>query len=182
MRLLTAISASAVLLSSTSASAMSDARAQDAADAFSQLCVAMFVGREPGVDPQRFNVTQLSDATREQIKPHIKASTLWDVHAKASDASMLMHYDPQGICVVEIAEADEHSVQRAVAQVAVDTAASLNTAAIIQPSETRQVEGLTATTLSWRFPSRGNDVLIMLTTVPVAKFMIQHVLTISYVS
>lgn len=141
----------------------------------------MFIGGQAGADPKRFDVTKLDDATRKQIKPDIKASTLWDVHAKASDASMLVHYEPSGMCVVEIAEADEASVQSAVAQAAADAAASLDTTAIAQASETRQVGGLEATTSSWRFRSEGREVLIMVTTLPVSKFMIQHVLTASYV-
>lgn len=181
MRLASAFLACAVAVVSTTALAAPDPRAQDAADAFSQLCVSMFVGGESDADPQRFVVTKLDEATRKQIKPDIKASTLWDVHAKGSDASMLVHYEPSGICVVEIAEAEEASVQRAVAQAAADAASSLDTTATTQVGETRQVGGLTATTSSWRFTSKGGEVLIMLTTLPESKFMIQHVLTASYV-
>jgi len=181
MRLVSAFLACAVALSPTIALAAADARAQDAADAFSQLCVSMFVGGKSTADPERFDVTELDDATRKQIKPDIKASTLWDVHAKRSDASMLVHYEPSGMCVVEIAEADEAAVQSAVARAAADAATSLNTTAISQAGETRQVGGLKATTSSWRFTSEGGDVLIMLTTLPESKFMIQHVLTASYV-
>jgi len=141
----------------------------------------MFVGGKSGADPQRFDVTKLDDATRKQIKPDMKASTLWDVHAKASNASMLVHYEPQGMCVVEIAEADEVSVQNAVAQLAAEAANSLNSTAVAQEAQSRQVSGLTATISSWRFPSAEGEVLIMLTTLPEAKFMIQHVVTASYV-
>lgn len=181
MRFLSVVLACAVVLSPTTVLAAPDARAQDATDAFSQLCVSMFLGGKSGVDPNRFDVTQLDDATRKQIKPDIKASTLWDVHAKGSDASMLVHYEPSGLCVVEVAEADETSVQSAVAQSAANAATSLNTTAMAQAGETRQVGGLKATTSSWRFRSKGGDVLIRLTTLPEAKFMIQHVLTASYV-
>ena len=182
MRLLSAFLTCVVASSSAAALAAPDARAQDAADAFSQLCVSMFIGGNSSADPQRFDVTKLDDATRKQIKPDIKASALWDVHAKASDASMLVHYEPSEMCVVEIAEADEASVQSAVAQVAADAAASPDTTAIPQAGETRQVGGLKATTSSWRFQSKGRDVLIMVTTLPESKFMIQHVLTASYIS
>lgn len=141
----------------------------------------MFVGGKSGADTQRFDVTKLDDATRKQIKPDIKASTLWDVHAKASDASMLVYYEPQGMCVLEIAEADEVSVQNAVAQVAADAATSLNTTAVAQEVEARQIGGLTVTISSWRFRSEGGEVLIMLTTLPDSRFMIQHVVTASHV-
>lgn len=94
---------------------------------------------------------------------------------------MLVHYEPQGLCVVEVAEANEASLQSAVAQVANSAASSLKTAATAQPKASRKVEGLTATTFSWRFPSAAGDVLIMLTTLPEPKFMIQHVITASYV-
>lgn len=141
----------------------------------------MFVGGTSSADPKRFDVTKLADATRKQIKPDIQATTLWDVHAKASDASMLVHYEPDGLCVVEIAEADEESLQSAVAQVVAVAAASLNTPATTQEKATRQVGGLTATTSSWRFSSPAGEVLIMATTLPEAKFMVQHVVTASYV-
>jgi len=181
MRLRSAILTCTVALTPAVVLAAPDTRGQDAADAFSQLCISMFVGGESGADSNRFDVTKLDKSTREQIKPDIGASALWDVHAKASDASMLVHYEPQGMCVVEIAEADEASVQNAVAQVAADAAASLNTTAKAQGTTRRVVKGLTATTSSWRFPSTGGEVLIMLTTLPEAKFMIQHVVTASYV-
>ena len=181
MRFLLAFLACAVTSSSASALGVPDARAQDAADAFSQLCVSMFIGGKSSADPQRFEVTELDDATRKQIKPDISSSMLWDVYAKTSNASMLLHYEPTGICVVEIAEANEASVQSAVAQAAADAAASLNTTAVAQDSQTRQVSGLKATTSSWRFRSNERDVLIMATTLPESKFMIQHVLTVSYV-
>ena len=141
----------------------------------------MFVGEESGADPRRFAVTKLDDATRKQIKPDIKASTLWDVHAKGSGASMLVHYEPSGICVVELAEADETAVQNAVAQAAFVAASSLGTIAVPQAESTRKVGGLIATTSSWRIKSEGADMLIMVTTTPETKFMIQHVLTASYV-
>ena len=141
----------------------------------------MFVGGESGADPQRFAVTKLDDATRKQIKPEIKASTLWDVHAKRSGVSMLVHYEPSGMCVVEIAEADETAVQNAVTQAASKAAITLNSTAIPQAEKTRKVGGLKATTSSWRFAAEGRDVLIMVTTLPESKFMIQHVLTVSYV-
>ena len=181
MRTLSFTLAIAAVLSPVTVSAAPDARAQDAADAFSQLCVSMFIGGKSGADHQRFEVTRLDDATRRQIKPNIKASTLWDVRGKASDASMLMHYEPEGLCVVEMAEADEASMQSAVAKVASDAAISLNKTATEQEKLTRLVQGMTATTSSWRFPSDKGGVLVMLTTLPEAKFMIQHVITVSYV-
>ncbi len=141
----------------------------------------MFVGGQSSADPQRFDVHKLDDATRRQIKPDIKASTLWDVHAKASDASMLVHYEPEGICVVEVAEADELSVQRAVSQLAANAARELKTTAVEQKESIRAVQSLTATTSSWRFKSPQGEVLVMATTLPEAKFMIQHVLTASFV-
>lgn len=158
-----------------------DTRASDAADAFSGLCLSMFIGKESGADPQRFDVTKIDDATKRRIKPNIGASTLWDVHAKTSDASMLVHYEPQGLCVVEIAEADEKSVQDAVAQAASVAASALRTTVTAQPVSTRQIEGTTATTASWRFGSPKGDVMVMLTTMPASKVMVQHVMTASYV-
>jgi hypothetical protein len=174
------IISAAALLSST-AYAAPDRRAIDAADAFSSLCLSVFIGKESAADSQRFEVTELDDTTKRQIKPDIGASTLWDVHAKISDASMLVHYEPQGLCVVELAEADEKSVQEAVAQVASAAAGVLGKSATAQPVTTRRIERTTATTASWRFGSPKGDVLVMLTTTPEPKFMVQHVMTASYV-
>lgn len=181
MRFVSAAFFCVVALSPTSVFAAQDTRAQDAADAFSQLCLSLFIGGESVADPKRFDVTKLDDATRQQIKPAIKASTLWDVHARASNASMLVHYEPDGICVVEVAEADEGSVQKAVARVVADAASSLETAAVPQETVTRQVDGLTATTSSWGFRSAAGEVRIMVTTLPESKFMIQHVMTVNFV-
>ena len=181
MKVFAALLACAVSFSPTIALAATDGRGRDAADAFSQLCLSVFLGRASDADPERFETTKLNDATRKQIKPDIKATTLWDVHAKASDASMLVHYEPQGLCVVEIAEADELSVQNAVAQVAAEAAVSVKTTAIAEERTTRKIGGLISTTSTWRFPSAGREVLVVLTTLPEAKFMIQHVVTASYV-
>lgn len=171
--------ASALSLASPAMLGVADPRAQDAADAFSQLCIALHVGETPTADPDRFDVTELGEKTRREIKPNIKASSLWDVHAKASDASMLVYYEPQGICVVEIAEADEASVLNAIGDAAERAAKKLGATPIKQEREARKVAGLITTSSVWRLPSQQGDVLIMLTTTPEPKYMIQHVVTVS---
>lgn len=171
--------ASALSLASPAKLGEADPRAQDAADAFSQLCIALHVGEAPTADPDRFDITELDEGTRREIKPDIKASSLWDIHAKASDASMLVHYEPSGICIVEIAEADEASVLNAIGQAAEKAAKKLGTTTIKQESEARKVAGLMTTSSVWRLPSQQGDVLIMLTTTPEPKYMIQHVVTVS---
>lgn len=168
-------------LLATGASAEPDPRADDAASAFSSLCLAMFTGKLPEADPKRFEMTKLDEATKKQIKPDVRADALWNVRGRASDAMMLVHYEPSGICVVEVAEADEQSVQDGVRAVAQSAAQAVGKAATEQPAVHKMVEGLTATNLSWRFPTAKGDVLIMVTTVPEPKFMIQHVITASYV-
>lgn len=92
---------------------------------------------------------------------------------------MLVHYEPSGICIVEIAEADEASVLNAIGQAAEKAAKKLGTTTIKQESEARKVAGLMTTSSVWRLPSQQGDVLIMLTTTPEPKYMIQHVVTVS---
>ncbi|WP_395672622.1 NMCC_0638 family (lipo)protein [Phenylobacterium sp.] len=168
-------------LFASTASAAPDPRAEDAANAFSGLCLSMFAGRQPDVDTKRFEITKFDEATKKRIKPHVQADALWNVQGRASGAMMLVHYEPTGLCVVEVAEADERSVQDSVRAVADVAARALGQAATEQPVSRKKVQGLTATNSSWRFPTPKGDVLVMVTTVPEPKFMIQHVITASYV-
>lgn len=156
-----------------------DPRAVDAADAFSHLCLALQVGETPSVDPARFEVTELDEATRRAIKPSIEAKSLWDVHAKQSDASMLVHYEPGGMCVVEVAEADDRSMRTAVEQAVTKAGEKLGAEVEKLTDRNRKMGGLKTTTSTWSLTTVDSKVFIMLTTAPEPKFMIQHVMVVS---
>lgn len=170
----------AALLTDVSSEA-SDPRADDAAAVFSTLCIGTYAGAAGELEPSRFEVTKLDEATARRIKPRLAKQTIWDVHGIRSDVSMLVHNDPAGACVVEIAEADETAVRRAFERAAANAASALGAPATPQPVQTKHIEGKDATAQSWRYRTTKGDVLIVLTTYPDPKFMVQHIATISYV-
>ena len=102
-----AIAAAVGLISASPA----DQRATDAVSAFSDLCVSLFTGEPSDVDPSRFSVTKLPPQTVKKIKPNLAKQTVWDVSGTQSDVHMLVHYDPIGVCVVEVAAADEEAIR-----------------------------------------------------------------------
>lgn len=163
-----------------SAAETPDPRAQDAADVFLDLCVNTLAGTVGELDPKRFEVTKLDDATVREIKPDLAGRSVWDVHGGASDVSMLVYYHPAGMCAVEIAEADELSVQRAFDQMTKSAGERLGAEAVAQPIRTRQINGKKASSYSWRFDG-PTPILLMVTTYPDPQFMIQHIATISRV-
>lgn len=178
LRLITLVAA--ISLISGPAVAAPDPRADDAVAAFSSLCLEMFLGNASNADPSRFDVSEVDAATRRQIKPDVQAKTLWSVEGKASGVMMLVHYEPTGMCVVEIAEADDKAVQEGVRALAQDAALKQGAAAVEQPLVRTPVQGLIASSAGWRLPSAKRDLLVMVTTVPEPKFMIQHVITVSF--
>lgn len=172
----------ATALLATPSNASDDPRAADSLSVFSGMCVNTFLNKPTAVDEKTFRFTELSEKLKKRIKPDLKPQKIWDVYARASEASMLLRYDPSGMCVVEIAEADEISVQEAFASMASKTAANFGSTAIPQPTQNRKLDNQNATNMSWRIKTpQEKDILLMLTTYPTAKFMVQHVLTVSYV-
>lgn len=169
--LLAALAAAAVPL---------DPRASDAVAAFSQLCVGMFAGKQSDIDPSRFSVTQLAPDTARQVEPNF-SGTVWDVSGKMSDLHMLVHYEPMGLCVVKVAEADEAAMRASYAMLVEQTAASLKARIERQPDRVTDVEGKSATSSMWRLSGGKQNIMLAVTTYPGAKFMIQHVMTVSRV-
>lgn len=149
--------------------------------AFSQLCVGMFTGRKSDIDASRFSVTELSPDTVKNVKPKLAGQKVWDVSGKASDVHMLVHYEPSGMCVVEVAEADEAAIRAAYTALVADAGKALGSEPAREPDRTNAVGGKVATTSMWRLKSSKGDVMLAMTTYPDAKFMIQHLLTVSYV-
>ena len=161
---------------------LNDAKAVDAVAAFSGLCVNMFVGGASDVDPARFNLTKLDEEAARKIKPEQAGRPLWDVTGKASDARMLVHYEPTGMCVVEVAEADEGSIRAGYLALVEQTALRIGQTAEPQAGRVTVVDGKNATSSMWRIDGGPKGSIAMtITTYPVAKFMIQHLMTVSYV-
>lgn len=170
----------AALASATSP--LADAKANDAVAAFSQLCVGMFTGGKSDIDPSRFTVTQLAPETVREVEPNLTGQTVWDVSGKESDVHMLVHYEPTGMCVVEVAAADETAMRADYATLVEQVEKAMSTKAERQQDRVNEVQGKTATTSMWRLktPERG-DIMLAVTTYPDPKFMIQHLMTVSYV-
>lgn len=163
------------------APAQVEPKAADAVAGFSQLCVGMFTGGKSDIDPARFDVTKLDPATVKQIKPDLSAGEdLWDVSGKASGVRTLVHYEPNGMCVMEVAEADETAIRTEygalVQQIAQRTGAKIEQ----QPDKKNKVQGKDATTSMWKLTGGPKDIMLAITTYPDAKFMIQHLMTVSY--
>ena len=158
-----------------------EAKADDAVAAFEQLCGGMFLGGKSDIDPSRFTVTELSPEAIKEVKPNLSNSTLWDVSGKASDVHMLVHYEPSGMCVVEVAEADEAAMRVGYLALIERAAKALDTKSERQSDRTTDVQGKAATTSMWRLKNGKKDVMFAITTYPEARFMIQHLMTVSYV-
>jgi hypothetical protein len=157
------------------------AKADDAVAAFEQLCTGVFLGGESAIDPSRFTVTKLDPATAKQIKPDFGNATIWDVSGNTSQVHMLVHYEPTGMCVVEVAEADEGEIREKYIALVDRSASTLKIKPEHQADRINEVEGKPATTSMWRLKGQKRDIMFAITTYPEAKFMIQHVLTVSYV-
>ena len=158
-----------------------DGRGENAVTVFDDLCVSMFTGNEKSeIDPARFTVTQVGEPTARKIKPDVKGP-LWDVSGTKSDVRMLVHYEPTGLCVVDVAEADEANIQVHFGQLIQRTSAALGSAAQREPDARNRVGTKNATTSMWRMKSPKGDIMLAVTTYPDAKFMIQHLMTASYV-
>ena len=168
----------AALLASTEIP--TDERASDAVLAFDQLCVQMFLGNDGGLDDEHFSAAQLSPETVVQIKPELAGSDLWDVQSNQSDVRLLVHSD-RGMCAVEVAEASEQDIRDAFSVLVQVTAIALDASIQREEDQVQQIEGEAATTSVWRFDTSDQDLMLALTTYPDARFMIQHLMTVSYV-
>lgn len=171
----------AAALTGQLAQAAPDPKGDDAVIVFGDLCVNLFTGNPKSeVDPTRFAVTQINEQSAREIKPDVKGP-LWDVSGTKSDVHMLVHYEPAGMCVVEVAEADEATIRKDFERLVQQTSTALGSAAQQQPDKTIKIEGKDATTSMWRMKGPKGDIMLAVTTYPEAKFMIQHLMTVSYV-
>lgn len=162
------------------ASESDDNRAHDAVDAFSQLCVGTFTDSKSDLDETRFSTFKLSDETVRQIKPKLAGQDVWDVSGQQSGVHMLVHYEPTGICVVEVAKADEAAMRESYSALIDELAERLEVTPERQEDKTNRFEGKDATTSLWRFDNPKRDILLAITTYPDPTFMLQHVMTINF--
>lgn len=161
--------------------AATDPRGDDAVTVFGDLCVSLFTGKEKSeVDPTRFAITKISEQHAREIKPEVKGP-IWDVSGTKSDVHMLVHYEPAGLCVVEVAEADEATIRAGFQRLVQQTSTTLGSRAQREPDKRNRIQGKDATTSMWRVKSPKGDVALAVTTYPDPKFMIQHLMTASYV-
>lgn len=171
----------AAALTTQLGSAAPDPRGEDAVTVFDDLCVSLFTGEQnPEIDPSRFAITQISEQIAHEIKPDVQGP-LWDVSGTKTDARMLVHYEPAGLCVVEVAEADEASVRARFERLVQQTSTTLGSIAQREPDQRNHIDGQDATTSMWRVKSAKGNVMLSVTTYPDPKFMIQHLMTASYV-
>ncbi len=157
-----------------------DPIANDAVAAFSQLCVGMFVGKKSDIDPSRFSVTKLAPDTAKLVQPNFTGD-VWDVSGKTSDAHMLVHYEPNGMCVVQVAAADETNIRASYTELVEQIAKAAGANIERQQDKVNDVQGKPATTSMWRLSTTPQSIMLGLTTYPEAKFMIQHMMTVSRV-
>ncbi|MEP7315956.1 MAG: hypothetical protein ABI667_04605 [Sphingomicrobium sp.] len=160
--------------------AATDLKSDDAVTAFGDLCVNLFTDKPSKSDPTRFSVTKLSENEVSEIKPDLKGQTMWDVSGTKSDVHMLVHYEP-GMCVVEVAEADETALRVEFERLVQQTSTRLGSVPQRQSDTFNRIDGKDATTSMWRMKSAKGDVMLAVTTYPDPKFMIQHLMTVSYV-
>jgi hypothetical protein len=171
----------AAALTVETAPAQADPKGDDAVTVFRDLCVSLFTGNAKSeVDPTRFAVTKISEQSAREIKPEVKGP-LWDVSGTKSGVHMLVHYEPSGICVVEVAEADEATIRRDFESLVQHTSAALGSTAKQEPDRRNRIEGKDATTSMWRMKASRGDIMLAVTTYPDPKFMVQHLMTASYV-
>ena len=88
-----------------------DLRAKEGTGVFFNLCGSTVTGVETPIDPAQFKFTQLSPETVAKIRPMARGQKFWDVHGLQSDLHALVHIETNGVCALEIAEADEQATR-----------------------------------------------------------------------
>ena len=168
------------VVSASVAAPIDDHRAADAVEVFSRLCVGLFVGEASDLDATKFKSTKLRPDTVARIKPNLVEQDVWDVTGKSSNVRMLVHYDPAGMCVVEVAAADETSLRKTYEEMIEKISRNFDKPPKVEPDQTKEIGDNKATTSIWEFVGSSQNILFAITTYPEPKFMIQHVMTINY--
>lgn len=94
---------------------------------------------------------------------------------------MLIHYEPSGMCVVQVAAANEANIRSSYLGLVEQTAKLAGVKAERQQDRVNDVQGKPATTSMWRLSTAPENIMLGLTTYPEPKFMIQHMMTVSRV-
>ncbi|MCZ4342600.1 hypothetical protein O4H52_13345 [Sphingomonadaceae bacterium G21617-S1] len=164
------------------ADAPDDPRAAQAVDIFANLCVTTVAGVD--TTPIRngdYFMTELEPDLARELLDGRTNHTLRSITGLSSGAMMLMHYEPSGMCVTQVGEADEAAMLARFRAVVDRTALALHVDAEAQPIKRRKLEGLDTTYSSWRLKSPKGDIMLAITTYPEPRFRIQHMMTVSYV-
>jgi hypothetical protein len=161
------------------AAPVGDRRAQDGTAVFFDLCGSTVTGVESPIDPARFKFTQLSQDTVAKIRPMSKGQKFWDVHGLRSDLHALAHIEANGVCAVEIVEADEQATRNDFGNDLRQFAAKLGGKLEQEPDEVEQLDGKRMTASKWRLTTSSRSFLVGLTTYPDARFMTQHIMMLT---
>ena len=148
---------------------------------FFNLCGSTVTGVETPIDPARFKFTQLSPETVAKIRPMSKGQKFWDVHGLKSDLHALVHIETNGVCAVEVVDANEQAMRADFTTDLRDFAARLSGTLNQQPDDVKSVEGKPMTSSKWRLTTPSRSFLMGLTTYPDARFMTQHIMMVTEV-
>lgn len=171
----------ACLASAAHADVGDDPQALQATEIFANLCVGTVAGVQTPIVDSDYRLTSLDPEMSRELGKGITTQPLTSIEGIASGVMMLMHYEPAGMCVVQVAAADEAAIQARFLSVVERTAKAFGEKAEAQPVRHAPLDGLNSTYSSWRMKSPKGDLMFAITTYPEPRFMIQHMMTISYV-
>ena len=158
-----------------------DPRAKEGTAVFFDLCGSTVTGVESPVDPTRFKFTKLSPNTVAKIRPMLKGQPFWDVQGLQSNLRGLMYIETNGVCALEIVEANEHTTRSYFAEALRAFAAKVGGQLEQKPDKVKQLEGKAMTSSEWRIASPKGNFLVGLTTYPDSRFMTQHIAMLTVV-
>lgn len=154
-----------------------DPRARDAVDFFFEACVGDYITslRKP-LRMDRFDVQALDP----DLSARLSKGPVRSAHAIASGAMMLISLEPEGLCMVRLAQADEPSVVAAFESSISELTAQLAVYSEPLPGAVNEVSGMKVTSRGWRIEAEGHVYRLTVTTSPQDQgYVSQHVLTIA---
>lgn len=170
-----------LILSNTSQAKDLDQRAIDAADVFNNLCVQTFMRVEGEIDPNRFAIATLSAEEVTKWRPTLQVKTAAWIKGFGTDGEMILYYDPQGICAVEVKRADQASMEQSFESRLNDFANKKTYTVEKKKEEINNIKGNEVKSTSWNINTPDGAALIMLTTSALENVKVQHFITISLI-
>jgi hypothetical protein len=165
----------AAVLAAQSPQVVDDPRAKEATALFFNLCGSTVAHVENPIDPTRFKFTKLSPETVAKIRPMSKGQSAWDVQGLQSKLRALVHIETNGVCALEIVEANEQATRSDFAEALRALAEKLGGQVAQEPDRVKQLEGKPMTSSAWRITSSKGNFRVGLTTYPESRFMTQHI-------